>query len=759
MSASMARLAAQRAARERAPVASSVPVSASMSGGRDGDGEAEGGTGKLTFVAGDGQLTRLVFVADGGLCCGLVGSKGKFCVELAGSCTVASHSRKAVVTTSHYYVLDPSRNDSVAFIEPSLPYDRTDEDFRSLLDATDGARSVTAWRTMFSVRLADILRSSKELLPVERIALESVYSQTPIKQMKPRLEFDVLTEDDFMSQPSLLSPVGEDDGEAVLASLTYLRANFDTLKAKVPVLSSALSELWENVAEGRDLLQGKLAALHVLVGARPANSSSSSFSTGVSLWEGLIGMEQYVEEVVMAVSHDVKASSMQLQSVGLDVGCLQSDTATNKDMLDGLDECLATVLDDWPNLQALYARMTGDAAGAAPGAALELRLSVLESAGARRRPTVGTLEDHSITEITRDMRDMRARLHVLENRETAARGAGGVEEQATSTVIDEMHESIRLLRQELVAQRVATDILERRETHRSVTVVGMPFRDLQDCIAFSLSSVPLQFYGYFFDMMSLFSRFAELNRDTANSLAVQHAVAKASYGSEDAALISLSFGIVIPVVFGKNSSVLQPLPLIAKFEDWAGVGGKREQLEIALELQLSSLTSSIELQFGSNACTKSYSLARGLLTAAARHVSALITFLDRQYEVMTSMCKDEKQAWLCACDLVKTVFTEIHKARYMLLQDDMKNSPVYCGQVLWGILQGHRRTEIFMANQFKNDPALMACLTQHQFKQSVSAKDVASLTTDIKSLKSSMEDSKKAVAKVVGRVDVLERGR
>jgi hypothetical protein len=73
MSASMARLAAQRAARERAPVASSVPVSASMSSGRDGDGEAEGGTGKLTFVAGDGQLTRLVFVADGGLCsCGLV---------------------------------------------------------------------------------------------------------------------------------------------------------------------------------------------------------------------------------------------------------------------------------------------------------------------------------------------------------------------------------------------------------------------------------------------------------------------------------------------------------------------------------------------------------------------------------------------------------------------------------------------------------------------------------------------------------------
>jgi hypothetical protein len=44
MSASMARLAAQRAARERTPVASSVPVSASMSSGRDGDGEAQGGT-------------------------------------------------------------------------------------------------------------------------------------------------------------------------------------------------------------------------------------------------------------------------------------------------------------------------------------------------------------------------------------------------------------------------------------------------------------------------------------------------------------------------------------------------------------------------------------------------------------------------------------------------------------------------------------------------------------------------------------------
>jgi hypothetical protein len=138
-------------------------------------------------------------------------------------------------------------------------------------------------------------------------------------------------------------------------------------------------------------------------------------------------------------------------------------------------------------------------------------------------------------------------------------------------------------------------------------------------------------------------------------------------------------------------------------------------------------------------------------------VSSLITFLDRQYdEAMTSMCKDEKQAWLYACDLVKTVFTEVHKAQYVALHDDQKNSPVYCGQVLWGILQGYRCTKIFMANQFKNDPALMACLTQHQFKQSVSAKDIATLTADVKAVKkSSTEEQKKAVAKVVvGRVNV-----
>lgn len=36
-------------------------------------------------------------------------------------------------------------------------------------------------------------------------------------QMKPRLEFDVLTEEDFTFQPAL-SPVDEEDGKAVLAS-------------------------------------------------------------------------------------------------------------------------------------------------------------------------------------------------------------------------------------------------------------------------------------------------------------------------------------------------------------------------------------------------------------------------------------------------------------------------------------------------------------------------------------------------------------
>ena len=91
-------------------------------------------------------------------------------------------------------------------------------------------------------------------------------------------------------------------------------------------------------------------------------------------------MEQYVEEVVMAVSYNVKASLLKLQSFGADVECLQSDTANNRDMLDGLDMCVAMVLNNWPNLQALYAWMvTGDVAGAAPGAALEMRLSVLEA--------------------------------------------------------------------------------------------------------------------------------------------------------------------------------------------------------------------------------------------------------------------------------------------------------------------------------------------------------------------------------------------
>jgi hypothetical protein len=78
-----------------------------------------------------------------------------------------------------------------------------------------------------------------------------------------------------------------------------------------------------------------------------------------------------------------------------------------------------------------------------------------------------------------------ARLYVLENWGAVV---GGPKEQAPSAAaINELHKSVRLLCQELAAQRVATNILERRKTHRSVTVVGMP--DLQDCIAFSIFPV------------------------------------------------------------------------------------------------------------------------------------------------------------------------------------------------------------------------------------------------------------------------------
>jgi hypothetical protein len=59
------------------------------------------------------------------------------------------------------------------------------------------------------------------------------------------------------------------------------------------------------------------------------------------------------------------------------VECLQSNTANNRDTLDGLDDCVGLVLDNWPNLQVLYAWMTGDVARAAPGAELEMHLSTL----------------------------------------------------------------------------------------------------------------------------------------------------------------------------------------------------------------------------------------------------------------------------------------------------------------------------------------------------------------------------------------------
>jgi hypothetical protein len=179
---------------------------------------------------------------------------------------------------------------------------------------------------MFSVRLADIQRSSEEYAKVEQIALESVYDQTPLKKMVPRL---ILKDDDFMSLPTL-SPVGEEDNEAIRVTLDL--CNVTTLTNKVP-------------------------ALNVMIGSRPLSYSVVGPSN--SIWEAFESLDCLYGELLVSMGDDQRTMVKKMEQMAEEVFAVELTQSSLQEGFEALDHCVESVVSEWSEeVMVLYNRLT-----------------------------------------------------------------------------------------------------------------------------------------------------------------------------------------------------------------------------------------------------------------------------------------------------------------------------------------------------------------------------------------------------------------
>jgi len=226
---------------------------------------------------------------------------------------------------------------------------------------------------------------------------------------------------------------------------------------------------------------------------------------------------------------------------------------------------------------------------------------------------------------------------------------------------------------------------------------------------------------------------------------------KAGHTSEEEALVSASFKIEIPVIFGSDSSntegtrdsrVLPGCKLFSERDSGNGYTGLRYVLAKAVEDARSRLVESSHL----NLTGMGLLVALEMIGASTQFVQALSTWILQEFNDLVGRGGDRDVTWKLICQSVKKIFYALHTLRQSgrgrLNPGDKSSS------MMWGCLQAYKRMNEFVANNFSTDTDLFYILNKHLQDNTTTKKDTGALRV-------ALEEANKDIARLEKRIDGL----
>jgi hypothetical protein len=730
---------------------------------------SEEGCDTLFYLPGPDSIG---FAGDEKVCCGVISSgQGirRFCTlsmpKGEKTCGVVSHSVKAKLVGNAFFVQTKVKGGSGALSTKTLSLDDIRREDRSYF--FDAKLAPEEWEAKFdeakllkysaggpAMTLIYGEKTSKEAQGEQRVP---DYMPTPKKPRTVAEEDSPTSQESWVQLPSIsevkglktVLPATDDSPGRKAKNIEAIGYNFNILQTSLPRMAEQSAD---SLAELREQF-GKLAKAMQKVDRRLGVANGFGMMASVtSAFDGL----RYLHEV--GEERDAKFSKYpydrvirELAELDNQVASLQTvdrwtEEATN---LRKLNQQLANSVADLRNktvsrLVEFYHKFTTNRSPI-PGdllskelAQLQNSISVLESGGQSRPHTQVGFDfygnqqgssaqlDSILARLSKSEAEnarLSTELQVLKTTQVSSGAGIGPPRPA-----DPSHTTS--FEHRLAALESAGDL-------ETVVIGPQTFKNIQDCEAFLYASVPASVLDtYAYDMVSLIHR---LGRESSTSGAVsrEHAAAKAGFLTSGSATLFSSFQQALPGPFGVSSgtanSSLQPIPALKDYPTWDrqdGMTGLKNDVSNGIMSAMTAINTAMSRDLLNHPLAMM--LFGSMLSTASLQWHQFAMFVSERYNTSLYQIEDPKEAWLFTSEIIKGVYTELHKIRVMAAD---RTSSVHnhkdAARSLWVALQTQRLMGEFIALKFVGHPKLSPYSINHLFRHRVPLKMVETLTTKV----------------------------
>ena len=311
--------------------------------------------------------------------------------------------------------------------------------------------------------------------------------------------------------------------------------------------------------------------------------------------------------------------------------------------------------------------------------------------------------------------------------------------------------------------------IEAKIDAKAVTMGGIIFRSLQDCISFATTSVPADNFQWFPDIVTYLQFVGgEVVDQSASEQSELHS-ARTKRTEEQSTFVA-AFKTDIPQVLGgpvgarikfENKHPLGALKNNAMWDSGDGLSGVRPQIAMSLDNQKSKLSMAAETALGGH--HKALQVALAMINASHNFWESLSNFIDRFYRQLltnaygsSATASGEEECWKLIMTMVRTMFRALRKERVIAESaHSMVDVNQRVGLYLWASLQAHRVMKEYRDAAFKNHPEVSPSVTFFLFEHRAPTAWVKTLQQDHQALKKKHEELQKDYKHLRSEVDSL----
>jgi hypothetical protein len=706
---------------------------------REGVSGEAGGVGATFPLRTEEEVTELACVVGAySMCCGIVGSKGKFCTQSMIDCEVQSHVGKKAEVGSGYYIRT-SLGSKLAWLEPCLPLNKAPESLRDLLQSTlshmDWIRVITALSEASESDLTDF--TSAAITEEHTGKVSFAPPKTPrAKQRTQATEEEVKMEEDTPDSfldVTLMEGVEEDDSARLKRGW---KATFDKVKS----LNEDVGEIFHTVKE----LTLRTEVLHARLQVRSNDSDQGSPAhPGSELYAVTEQTQKRQKTLIAEVDKLAQTSSGSAGRLKV----IEAGGAQRDDKIKALVQQMGQTKDILFGLAATiggktFESPTEDQVGKGFKQEMEGKMQYLVDQIENLKHSSGSTTSPEAA----DLNDLKRRLTNFEKRSKAQAWEGGGQ---TFGHLEDVRHFVRIH-----MMKSPTSGLGGGEA---------PFNPFAP-VATSKSGDSL-FVGCFYDIFSAMERVKhDAGGNNQDMFKFMGDVRRAGYNTGiDDALIFQSFNVSLPGLLHKAGTdfTSRPLNLVKTKDLWENLGTGQGLVPLMgsnLETVLQGAMDSAARRYTDSPVVRELV---GIMNSGIRDFwTGAKTFVTSFFQELKHGSKaSDQEAWDLIRDMLSSIFKEIHEARVIArgvaAGGPPKNEEEVVRQtalVLWGSLQAARVMREVTKSEFKRHACVVPGLTLFLFNHRAPTQMVVELGKQVANLEKEKNGLKSEVHLLTARM-------